>query len=284
MHRPPPTHTHTADPTPGAGGVLRLPRSVSAYLRLSVSSRPAFTLIELLVVIAIIAILISILLPSIGAARDSARRTQCLANLRSMQLGLTMYLDQESRGILPEVLPIVDPGDTIGDDFVNSNDPSLLAILANYIDAPTPRRDPDDPAPPTERRWIAEYPYRCPMDRFSDDADSGGQAVHETFGTSYAYLPGLAMLVLEFTGAAGAGDLARPVTLVWRDFVDSRRRRIDLPVLYDADDWHARSSGPARLASYLDGRADWLVEGVEDEIFADIVTQAARFAGLGNRP
>ena len=239
-----------------------------------------FTLIELLVVIAIIAVLISIILPSIGAARDSARRTQCLANLRSMQLGLTMYLDQESRGQLPEILPIVDPGN-FGDDFVNQNDPSLLAILSNYLDAPAPRRDPNDPAPLEERRWLSEYPYRCPMDRTSDDAAADFRAVHETFGTSYAYLPGLAMLVLEFTGAVNAGELSRPVTRVWNDFVDSRRRRIDLPVLYDADDWHPRGGADApRLASYLDGRADWIVNGIEDDVFTDIITQAARYAGL----
>jgi prepilin-type N-terminal cleavage/methylation domain-containing protein len=244
--------------------------------------RRAFTLIELLVVIAIIAILISIILPAIGAARDSAKRVQCLTNLRSMQMGLQMYLDQESRGLLPEVLPIVDPGDTIDGDFVNENDPSLLGILGNYIDAPLPRRDPDDPRPDEDRRWLVELPYRCPQDRFSDDADSGGQAVHESFGTSYAYLPGLAMLVLEFSGAASAGELSRPVTRVWNDFVDSRKRQIDLPVLYDADDWHERGNGSPRLASYLDGRADWLAGGVEDDVFADIITQAARYAGLGN--
>ncbi len=242
----------------------------------------AFTLIELLVVIAIIAILISIILPSIGAARDSAKRVQCLANLRSMQMGLQMYLDQESRGLLPEVLPIVDPGDTIDGDFVNANDPSLLGILGGYIDAPLPRRDPDDPRPTEDRRWLVEFPYRCPQDRYSDDVDSGGQAVNESFGTSYAYLPGLAMLVLEFTGAASAGELSRPVTRVWNDFVDSRKRKIDLPVLYDADDWHERGNGSPRLASYMDGRADWLVGGVEDDVFADIITQAARYAGLGN--
>jgi prepilin-type N-terminal cleavage/methylation domain-containing protein len=241
--------------------------------------RPAFTLIELLVVIAIIAILISIILPSIGAARDSARRTQCLANLRSMQLGLTMYLDQESKGLLPEILPIVQPTGSDG-DFTNSNDPSLLGILGNYIDSSLPRRDPSDPAPLEERRWLVEHPYKCPQDRFSDDADTGGQAVHESFGTSYAYLPGLTMLVLEFTGAATAGELSRPVTRVWNGFVDSRKRPLDLPVLYDAADWHPRGSGIPRQASYLDGRAGWVTDGTQDEVFTDIVTQAARYAGL----
>jgi prepilin-type N-terminal cleavage/methylation domain-containing protein/prepilin-type processing-associated H-X9-DG protein len=55
-------------------------------------TRSAFTLIELLVVIAIIAILAAILFPVFAQARESARMTSCLSNMKQLSLGMLMYV------------------------------------------------------------------------------------------------------------------------------------------------------------------------------------------------
>src|SRR5438105_7706523 len=65
----------------------------------------AFTLIELLVVIVIIAILAAILFPVFAQAREKARATSCLSNMKQIGNALTMYLQD-----FDETLPAADWG------------------------------------------------------------------------------------------------------------------------------------------------------------------------------
>ena len=91
-----------------------------------VTPRGAFTLIELLVVIAIIGILAAMLFPVFARARESARKTQCLANVKNIAMGLQLYLTDYD-GFLP-----LGAGDKTAMDYFLQFDSDKTATSCNH--------------------------------------------------------------------------------------------------------------------------------------------------------
>jgi len=96
-----------------------------------VRNKKAFTLIELLVVIAIIALLISILLPSLSRARELSKRTVCSANLRGIGQAMYIYAQDD-----PQVFPTIGPRSVQGNVRVFGQTPLTAPVppTGNHMD------------------------------------------------------------------------------------------------------------------------------------------------------
>jgi prepilin-type N-terminal cleavage/methylation domain-containing protein len=146
------------------------------------TANAAFTLVELLAVIAIIAILAALLFPVLSASKARAQRTVCMNNLRQINLGIHLYLDDQNNG---------SPGNTnsANSPFVSWTD--YRQLINNYVGVKG-ASSPQDKV------------FACPDDTFFYDMSRQGsgyvpQPIHEQSDhafTSYAFNAG------QFTSAS----------------------------------------------------------------------------------
>jgi len=155
--------------------------------------RKAFTLVELLVVIGIIALLISILLPSLNRAREQANWLKCMSNLRQVGQAMTMYCNN-NKGRFPTAGAGTKPYDWIfWEDWpvgVNPNRKLDNSMIAPYLGIP-----------------VNPEVLRCPSDIIEN---------HVSKGYGYTYSSNYLITRLpapDWAGIYGVGESNAPMRI-----------------------------------------------------------------------
>ena len=195
--------------------------------------RPYFTLIELLVVIAIIAILAAMLLPALAKARESARKSQCLANLKQLGFAALSYSNDNDDGIMP-ALEAVSGGSPARHWFKQGND-TTKGFISSYVPMP-------------ELNSAKGGIFSCPSEPVTSFASGVGTWL------SYATVNGISLLPGDRDGSVarkiletGPGEISIPYANV------SGRAQCQC---HQCADLFFRLEGPSR-AQHQHRRAGW---------------------------
>ncbi len=127
-----------------------------------INTQKGFTLIELLVVIAIIAILAAILFPVFAQAREKARQTACLSNVRQLGTATMMYLQDSDELFFPTVTertaPVSVP-DTADARFIWTIRGKLDPYTRSQAIFRCPSNPNDWPTPTPTNWWFSDYGF-----------------------------------------------------------------------------------------------------------------------------
>ena len=191
-------------------------------------SRRGFTLIELLVVIAIIAILAAILFPVFARAREKARQTSCLSNLKQLGLGTLMYAQGYD-----ERLPHTRRDNPADQTFLFPNGTTMGNRIYWYI---------------------AIYPYVRNIQLFNCPSHSirwtGGQTNNTPYGYNYemrgvalasVIFPSETLLIADSVGTAASDNRPFELRAGWAE-----NRHV-----------HGRHNDGANMV-FVDGHAKWV--------------------------
>ncbi len=212
--------------------------------------KKTFTLIELLVVIAIIAILASMLLPALNRARETAKKSRCLSNLKQLGTATHMY-NADNNDYMP-IVQVTIP------NVVNIGAASWKAQILPYTSKTAPAVSQGQ----VSRRLFCTGVFACPswlpsMMLFSDQVAAdlnpdNGYAAQYGGGYGYNYGNGYGILPrLGYRGGSGkwfvckAGQIQIPSkTLVVGESADTVSNGTQACLVYDTD------------RSWIDGRHD----------------------------
>lgn len=181
------------------------------------AGRRAFTIVELLVVIAIIGILIALLLPAVQAAREAARRTECLNHLKQLGLAVQNYAD--SWRCFPSSAIIDLATQTTGNNVSWGVHGRLLPYMEQRAVA-----DRVDLAAAWDSQLVIDAVrirvFACPSDPKGDEIRNTGTGKPRLYPTNYGFNLGTYFVYDPHTGRGGRGISYPNSSVSWSGVTD----------------------------------------------------------------